>query len=210
MSGVLLADTSVDPDYRSRRGSLPIARTYLFVEDSTMKERSILVVGILLTAALTWTAMAQPPQGGGFGRMREMRLNALNAIQEQLTKLKTMMEQAPQGMQGRNPQDMTEEERTKMREEFTKRREEQRAAMAEMSKQMDALKDPRQLMTEQEEALAPLKDLLASAQAEKATATAAKIEKLIADRQKQFQDKMTAMGFSPEMLERMMQRRPPQ
>jgi hypothetical protein len=174
-----------------------------------MRKRSILVVGVLLTAVLAWTAIAQPP-AGGFGRMREAQQNALASLQEQVAKLKAMIDQAPQGMQGRSFQDMTEEERTKLREEFTKRREEQRAIMAAMQQQMDILKGGRQLMVEHQEALTPLKDLLASAQSEKATATAAKIEKLIADRQKQFEDKMAAMGFTPEMLERMGQRRPPQ
>jgi len=179
-----------------------------------MRRHSILAIGILLTAVLAWTAMAQPPAGGGpgggFGRMREAQQNALTALQEQVTKLKAMFEQPPQGMQGRNFQDMTDEERTKMREEMTKRREEQRTVMAAIQQQVDTLKGGRQLIVEHQESLAPLKDLLASAQGEKATATAAKIEKLIAERQKQFEDKMAAMGYSPEMLERMSQRRPPQ
>jgi len=180
------------------------------LEESTMKKRSILAVGILLTAVLAWTALAQPPAGGGFGRMREAQVNALTSLQEQVTKLKAMMDQAPQGMQGRNFQDMTDEERTRLREDMTKRREEQRTIMATMQQQMDTLKGGRQLVTEHQESLAPLKDLLVSAQGEKATATAAKIEKLIADRQKQFEDKMAAMGYSAEMLERMSQRRGPQ
>ncbi|MEN6427093.1 MAG: hypothetical protein ABFE13_17195 [Phycisphaerales bacterium] len=175
-----------------------------------MKKRSVLAVGVLLSVALAWTAIAQPPAGGGFGRMREAQQNALTALQEQVAKLKAMTEQAQQAMQGRNFQDMTDDERTKMREEFTKRREEQAKIMASMQQQMDILKGGRQLMVEHQESLAPLKDLLASAQGEKATATAAKIEKLIAERQKQFDDKMAAMGYTPEMLERMSQRRGPQ
>lgn len=172
-----------------------------------MKKRSIVVVGILLAVAMAWTAFAQPQGGGGFGRMREAQQNALAALQEQIGKLKAMMEQGMQAMQGRNFQDMTDEERTKMREEMTKRREEQATIMASMQQQLDILKGGRQLMTEHQAAMTPLKDLLASAQAEKATATAAKIEKLIADRQKQFEDKITAMGYTMEQLERMGQRR---
>jgi len=172
-----------------------------------MKKRSIVVVGILLAVAMAWTAFAQPQGGGGFGRMREAQQNALAALQEQIGKLKAMMEQGMQAMQGRNFQDMTDEERTKMREEMTKRREEQATIMASMQQQLDTLKGGRQLMTEHQAAMTPLKDLLASAQAEKATATAAKIEKLIADRQKQFEDKITAMGYTMEQLERMGQRR---
>jgi septal ring factor EnvC (AmiA/AmiB activator) len=114
------------------------------------------------------------------------------------------MEPAP-GMQGRSFQDMSEEERTKMREEMTKRREEQQKVMAAIQQQMDTLKGARQLMTEHQQAMTPLKDLLASAQKENAKATAGMIEKLIAERQKQFDGKMAAMGITPEQLERMMQ-----
>ena len=130
--------------------------------------------------------------------MREAQQKAIAAIQEQLGKLKAMMEQASPGMQGRNFQDMTDEERTKMREEMTKRREEQTKIMADMQQQMDTLKGGRQMMTEHQAAMAPLKDLLASAQAEKATATAAKIEKLIAEKQKRSRTKVTAMGYTPD------------
>jgi hypothetical protein len=177
-----------------------------------MKTRFIIVVGILLTMALAWMASAQPPAGarsGGFGRMREAQQQALVALQEQVAKLKAMMERPPQGMQGRSFQDMTDEERAKMREEMTKRREEQAGIMVAMQQQMDTLKGGRQLMAEHEQSMAPLKELLASAQKEKATATAAKIEKLIADRQKQFEDKITAMGYTMERLQRMGQRRGP-
>jgi hypothetical protein len=86
---------------------------------------------------------------------------------------------------------------------MTKRREAQTKIMADMQQQLDTLKGGRQLMTEHQAAMAPLKDLLASAQAEKATATAAKIEKLIAERQKAFEDKAAAMGYTADQLERM-------
>lgn len=169
-----------------------------------MNKRLAFVVGVLLTGALAWTAFAQPAGGGrGFGQMRETQLKAIAALQEQVGKLKAMMEQQP-AARG-NFQDMTDEERTKMREEMTKRREEQNVIVAEIQKQMDVIKGGRRLMMDHQEAMTPLKDLLASAQSEKATATVAKIQKLIDDRQKQFEEKMTAMGYTPEMLERMSQ-----
>jgi hypothetical protein len=173
-----------------------------------MNKRLVFAVGVLLAGAVAWTAFGQGGTGaggqrGGFGQNREAQQKAMAAIQEQLGKLKAMMEQAGQGMQGRNFQDMTDEERTKMREEMTKRREAQTKIMADMQQQLDTLKGGRQLMTEHQAAMAPLKDLLASAQAEKATATAAKIEKLIAERQKAFEDKAAAMGYTADQLERM-------
>ncbi|MEN6333680.1 MAG: hypothetical protein ABFE01_05425 [Phycisphaerales bacterium] len=170
-----------------------------------MNKRLAVGVGVLLTGALAWTAFAQPGGGrGGFAQMREARVKAIAALQEQVGKLKAMTEQQP-AARG-NFQDMTDEERTKMREEMTKRQEEQTAIMAEIQKQLDTIKGGMQLVREQRQAMEPLNDLLASAKSENATATAAKIQKLIDERQKQFQDKMTAMGMDPEMVQRMMER----
>ena len=169
-----------------------------------MNKRLVSVVGVLLTGALAWSAFAQPAGGGrGFGQMRETRLKAVAALQEQVGKLKAMMDQQPQM---RNFQDMTDEERTKMREEMTARREQQTAIMAEIAKQLDTIKGAMQLAREQREAMTPLNDLLASAKSENATATAAKIQKIIDEKKKQFEDKMAAMGMDPEMVQRMMER----
>jgi molecular chaperone DnaK (HSP70) len=115
--------------------------------------------------------------------------------------------QRPFPIQGRSFQDMSEEERTKMREEFTKRREEQATIMASIQQSLDTLRGGRRLMQEHEESITPLKELLAAAQAEKAKDTAGKIEKLIAQRQREFEDKITAMGMAMEQLQRMGQRR---
>lgn len=166
----------------------------------------VTVLAVVLVLAVAWAAYGQAGGGGQGGQrgaqMREAQMKALAAIQEQVAKLKSLMEQAPQT---RPSQDMSEEERTKMREEFTKRREEQQKVMAAIQQQMDTLKGARQLMTEHQTVMAPLKDLLASAKQENAKETAGKIEKLIADRQKQFDEKMASMGITPEQLERMMQ-----
>ena len=169
----------------------------------------VTLIAVVLVLAVAWAAFGQAAGGGGGQRgaaQREAQMKALAAIQEQVAKLKALMEPAA-GMQGRSFQDMSEEERTKMREEFTKRRDEQQKVMAAIQQQMDTLKGGRQLMTEHQQAMAPLKELLASAQKENAKATAGMIEKLIADRQKQFDEKMAAMGITPDQLERMMQPR---
>jgi len=163
----------------------------------------VALIAVVLVLAVAWAAFGQAGAGRGAAQ-REAQMKAIAAIQEQLGKLKAMME-APQGQQGRSFQDMSEEERTKMREEFTKRRDEQQKVMAAIQQQMDALKGGRQLATEHQAAMTPLKDLLASAQKENAKGTAGMIEKLIAERQKQFDEKMAAMGITPEQLERMMQ-----
>jgi hypothetical protein len=175
-----------------------------FLEGSTMNKRLVLVGGVVLSGVLAWSAFAQP-QGGarGFGQTRETQMKAIAALQDQVGKLKAMMDQQPQA---RNFQDMSDDERTKMREEMTKRREEQTAIMANIQKQIDTLKGGMQLAREHREAMTPLNELLASAKGENATATAAKIQKMIDERQKQFQDQMAAMGMDPEMVQRMMER----
>lgn len=171
-----------------------------------MNKRLVFVVVVLLTGAVAWTAFGQAGDGRArFQQMREAQMKAIAALQEQVGKLKAMMEQQS-GAGARNFQDMTDEERTKWREERTQRQEEQTAVMASIQQQLDTLKGGMQLAREHREAMEPLNDLLASAKSENATATAAKVEKLIAEKQKQFQDKMTAMGWDPEMLQRMMER----
>jgi hypothetical protein len=175
-----------------------------------MKKQIILILGVLLVLSVAWAAFAQPQGGGGpgggrgFGRMREAQTQALAALQEQIGKLKALMEQAP-GARGTSFQDMTDEERTKMMEEMTKRREEQQNIMASMQTEMDKLKGVMVLMREQNEAMQPLKDVLASAEKENATATAGKLKELIAQRDKEFQDKMTAMGVTSEQMDRYQQ-----
>jgi len=170
-----------------------------------MKKQIVFVVGLLLVMAMTWAALGQQ-RAGGFGRAtREAQQKAIATIQEELGKLKAMMEQQP-GAQGRNFQDMSEEERTKMREEFTKRREQQQKILTSIQQQVDTLKGAMALAQEHQQAMEPLQGLLASAKSENATATAAKIQQLIDQRQKQFGDKMAAMGYDQEALQRMMER----
>jgi hypothetical protein len=63
------------------------------------------------------------------------------------------------------------------------------------------------MILQHSESMAPLKEALASAQRENAKATARILEDVIAQRQKQFDEKVTAMGLTPEQVERMGQRR---
>jgi len=169
----------------------------------------VFVIAVVLVLAVAWAAFGQAGGGGGrggFGMNREAQQKAIAALQEQVAKLKAFIEQAP-SMQGRNFQDMSEEERTKMREEMTKRRDEQQKIMTAIDQQVNALKGGRQLATEHLQMMTPLKDALASAQKENAKETAGMLQKLIAERQKQFDDKMAAMGYTPDQVERMMQPR---
>lgn len=173
-----------------------------------MNKRLVFVIGVLLTGAMTWAAFGQAQGGGrgGFGRNREAQQKAIAALQEEIGKLKAMMEQQGQGMRGRSFQDMSDDERAKMREEMNKRMEQRQQIMASIQQQLDTLRGGMEIMREHQQAMEPLKDLLASAQSEKATATAAKIQKVMDEKQKQFEAKMAAMGYDPERLQGMMER----
>jgi hypothetical protein len=175
-----------------------------------MKKSMIIAAGVLLTMTVAWAAYGQAGGGGGrggMGQMREAQQKAMADLQEQIAKLKAMSDQAAKAMEGRNFQDMSDEERTKMREEMTKRNEEQQKIFAAMQQDMDRLKGPRGMMTEHTAAMKPLEDLLATAKGENAKATVAAIEKVIAERNKQFEEKVTAMGYTMEQMQRMGQRR---
>jgi len=163
-----------------------------------MKKQIVLVLAIATILVVALAAVAQQGQGmERFQQRREAQMKALDTLQQGAAKLKAAMEAMTKAMQGRDRQNMSEEERTKMREESAKRREEQTKLMAEMTQALNQLKGSGALWQEYDESVAPLKDLLASAQSEKATATAAKIEQILAQRQKQFDEKMKALGYDP-------------
>ena len=169
-----------------------------------MKKCWSAAIGLVLVLAITWVAFGQAGGGGQqrFAQMREAQMKAAAALQENAAKLRAMMDANAKAMQGRSFQDMTEEDRTKMREQ----RQEQQKLVAAMEQDLARLKGVRQMLTEEDQTVAPLKDILASAQKENAKETAAKVEKLMADRQKAFEDKVKAMGYDPSMLEQMRQR----
>jgi hypothetical protein len=179
----------------------------LIREEHVMKKNvAVFVVAVVLVLAVTWAAFGQAGGGGqgrGFGQMREAQQKALAGLQESIAKLKSMMDAQAKAMEGRSFQDMTEEDRTKMRQQG----EERQKIMATMQQQFDALKGGRQLAQEHLQVMTPLKDALASAEKENAKQTADTLRKVIADRQKQFEDKMTAMGYTADQIERMMQPR---
>lgn len=177
-----------------------------------MKRNTIVAIGVLLAMSMAWAAFGQAQggggrRGGGRGQMSEAQQKAMADLQEQVTKLKAMSDQAAKAMQGRNFQDMSDEERTKMREEMTKRNQDRQAIVTAMQQDLDRLKGPGPMMAEHTAAMKPLQDLLATAKKENAKETASEIEKLIAQSQKQFEEKVTAMGYTMEQMQRMGQGR---
>jgi hypothetical protein len=164
-----------------------------------MKKLIIPAAGILLVLTLTWAAFGEGQGMQRFAQMREAQMKAAADLQANAAKLHAMME--ANAKQGRSFQNMTEEDRTKMREQ----RQEQQKLITAMEQDLARLQGPRQMIVQEDEAVAPLKDILATAQKENAKDTATKVEKLIAARQKALEDKLQAMGYDASMIERMRQ-----
>lgn len=118
---------------------------------------------------------------GGRGRRmgREDQLKAIEDVEKQLASLKKGIQAQP--AERRSFRDMSEEERTKMREEFTKTREERNKAFKAIITQIARLQGQRQ-PAEGEELLiintAQLKSIQELAVKEKAKETAQRLERL--------------------------------
>jgi hypothetical protein len=118
---------------------------------------------------------------GGRGRRmgREDQLKAIEDVEKQLAKLKKGIQAQP--TERRSFRDMSEEERTKMREEFTKTREERNKAFKAIITQIARLQGQGQ-PAEGEELLiintAQLKSIQELAVKEKAKETAQRLERL--------------------------------
>jgi hypothetical protein len=169
-----------------------------------MKKCMIAGLAAALVLTVTWSAIGQP-QGGGRGMMgrfnKETLLKTVAAIQEQVTKLKANVDSMPAVPAG-GFQDMSEEDRTKMRESG-----QQRTAIVDaIQQQVDQLKGIRGLVSENQQAVTDLKALQEMANKEKATETAKKIGEMIAAKQKQLEDKAKTMGIDSETLQRMIER----
>ncbi len=118
-------------------------------------------------------------------RWRERQIKPIEAIEEQIAKLKAGAEAT--GPQARRQwQELSNEERTKLREQFTKAREERQKAIDAIIAQIARLQGQRQPTAEGEEFIlintGELKEIQKLAVKEKATETAQRLERLIAGR----------------------------
>ena len=170
-----------------------------------MKRSTMIAVSVLFTLAVAWAAYGQAGGGGGrggFGRMGEAQQKAIADLQEQVGKLKALMDAGAKAMEGKSFQDLTEEDRAKMKE----RSAEQQKVVAAIQADVDRFR-LRQMAVEYNQDITALKDAQASAEKEKAKETAQMLGKIIAERQKQMEEKVTAMGMTMDQLEKMGQRR---
>ena len=171
-----------------------------------MKRSMIVGVGVLLTMTMAWAAFGQAGGGGGRGRGGMMggpqMQKAVADLQEQVAKLKALVDAGAKAMEGRSFQDMTEEDRAQMKERSTQ----QQAIMAAIQQDVDRLR-MRQMAAEYNQSMTALRDAQASAQKENAKETAQKLGQIIAEREKQMEEKVTAMGLTMDQVQKMGERR---
>lgn len=156
------------------------------------------LISTVVILAVAWIAFGQEQseRAQRWARYREAQTKAIEAIQEQAGKLKTAFEESAKRMASfRNWQDLSEEERAKLREEWTKRREEWGEMLEEIEQQVAKLKGRRRLSAEHEEAIKELKGIQELAEKEDADETAKHVEELIAERQEEFEETLKKLGL---------------
>ena len=159
-----------------------------------MKRYLILSVVVLTVLAAAWMVFGQEQseRAQRFAQYRQAQTKAIEMIQEQAARLKAGMEaqMRPEGYA-----DLSEEEKAKLKEKFAKMREERQQALEVIEQQVLILKGRRQLDQEHEESVAELQTIVELATKEKATETTNHVEKLIAKRNKEFEDTMQKLGL---------------
>jgi len=163
-----------------------------------MKRYLIGTLVLLIVLAVTWTVVGQEQseRAQRFARYRQAQTEAIEMIQKQAAKLNAAMEETSRRDFG-SWQDLSEEERTKLRERFTKMREERQKTLETIEHQVAILKGSRRLTAEHDESIAELKQIQDLAEKEDADETAKHVEQLIAKRQKQFEQTLEKLGLEP-------------
>ena len=116
-----------------------------------------------------------PPRLG-----REEQLKAIEVIQKQAAKLKASMEAARRPEGRRRSQDLSEEERAKLRERFAKASKQRQNAIKAIEEQLAKLKGPTPPRAEPQGAVRELQAIHQLALKEKAEGTAKRLARLIA------------------------------
>ena len=152
-----------------------------------MKRYVVSTVAVLMVLAMVWVAFGQEQgtrqgQGRGGFMSGEERTKAIEAIETQLAKLK-----AGAGTTGFNRdsfQNMSEDERAKLKEKMTQARQEQQKSLQIIMAQVAALQGRREAAPEGAQyliiATTDLKPIQDAAVKEKATETAKLLEGLVA------------------------------
>ena len=160
-----------------------------------MKRYVISSLVVLVVLAMVWAAFGQQEERRQrYSRYRQAQQKAVEAIQKQVEKLKASMEETTSRDRGRW-QDLSEDERAKLRERYSKMRDERLKVLAAIGQQVTILKGRRQLEAEHEESIAELQAIRRLAVEEKAEETAKRLMQLILKRNKEFEATMQKLGL---------------
>jgi len=144
---------------------------------------------------------AQMREKFGAGRAflgREEQLKVIAAVEEQIAKLKALIESQAGPDEFAKMRELPEEERTKLREKFVKAREERQKAVEAIEQNIVKLRGERQAIEEHQKFIAELQAIRELATKEKAGETAKRIEQLIERRRKEFEGRLPALPERPE------------
>jgi beta-glucanase (GH16 family) len=146
----------------------------------------VVLVTLLATTVTTFSQRAEQRQRGR--QTTQARLEAIEALQKELAKLKTSLEAENQNRV--DWRQLPAEERAKMFEAFWQRRQEQNQMIATLEREIAKLKGLRELRSEHEEFIEKLTALKELAVKEKADLTAECLEELMKAREKAFAERM--------------------
>ena len=152
--------------------------------------------------------MQQRFGGGRIGTGRQEQLKAIEAIEEQVAKLKAAMRSTGREALGRF-RDLSEEERTKLRERMVKASQERQRAIRAIEEQLAKLRGPGRPQAGRQPSIGELRVIHGLAVKEKATQTAKRLERLIARYQREpGGGRQREPQRRPERLERPQRERP--
>ena len=145
--------------------------------------------------------------GGRIGTGRQEQLKAIEAIEEHVAKLKAAIQST--GTVDRSKwRELSEEERTKLREKMAKAIRERQAAIRAIEEQVAKLRGPGRPQAARQPSIGELKVIQGLAVKEKATQTALRLERLIARYQREPGVRAPEPRPRPERLERPQRERP--
>jgi len=152
--------------------------------------------------------MRQRFGGGRIGTGRQQQLKAIEAIEEQVAKLKAAIRSVGREAFSRF-RDLSEEERTKLREKMAKAGRERQTAIRAIEEQLAKLRGPGRPQAGRQPSIGDLRAIHDLAVKEKATQTASRLERLIARYQRESRgDRTREPQPRPERLERPTRERP--
>jgi peroxiredoxin len=142
------------------------------------------------------------------GTGRQEQLKAIEAIEELVAKLKAAIEAIP-GREVRSRfRDLSEEERTKLREKMANAGRERQAAIRAIEQQLATLRGPGRPQAGFQPSVGEIRAIHDLAVKEEATQTARRLERLIARYQRDSRVRAPEAGPRPERLERPQRDRP--